>query len=400
MFCVTKEFENMLYLFSCAAQNIAPDINRSYDIPLIKKYAVDNRVWPVIVIGAQKWENDNLKISDSAVALDVYHNLLRTVKLAEVIKKLENNGISCCILKGQTLAKLYAEPFSRISSDIDIYIDIQDEKKSCKILAENGFEILERAFGSHHIKCISEVYGRIELHTEYFDKVIAELWFSDLGCFSNQKIQFDFENIQCSTLNITEGLIFNFLHFIKHYISGLVTVRQLMDNLLYLKAYKNEINYEKLNYILNKLQYHKFLLICIGFGIKYFHFNEADFVYEVPKEYNSLIFNLAEDFLVSAGNNDSTLYHEYGKTKYISKHKKGFYRIYHFAKNSGDMRKNVVASNKIMKEKYPILNRYPLLYPFCFLMRATVGVWKVFFSKNHASRKENKRLKLIKDFGL
>ena len=207
MFRVTKEFENMLYLFSCAAQNIAPDINRSYDIPLIKKYAVDNRVWPVIVIGAQKWENDNLKISDSAVALEVYHNLLRTVKLAEVIKKLENNGISCCILKGQTLAKLYAEPFSRISSDIDIYIDSQDEKKSCKILAENGFEILERAFGSHHIKCISEVYGRIELHTEYFDKVIAELWFSDLGCFSNQKIQFDFENIQCSTLNITEGLI-------------------------------------------------------------------------------------------------------------------------------------------------------------------------------------------------
>ena len=93
MFRVTKEFENMLYLFSCAAQNIAPDINRSYDIPLIKKYAVDNRVWPVIVIGAQKWENDNLKISDSAVASEVYHNLLRTVKMkkkaAKFLRKMD-----------------------------------------------------------------------------------------------------------------------------------------------------------------------------------------------------------------------------------------------------------------------------------------------------------------------
>ena len=145
--------------------------------------------------------------------------------------------------KGADISKALRRTVFKNFVQILIYILIVKMKKSCKILAENGFEILERAFGSHHIKCISEVYGRIELHTEYFDKVIAELWFSDLRIrFSNQKIQFDSENIPCQrTLNITEGLIFNFRHFIRHYISGLVTVRQLMDNLLYLKHIKMKL---------------------------------------------------------------------------------------------------------------------------------------------------------------
>lgn len=394
-----EDFENVIYLFSCAVNGKKAERKMCIEFDALYSICIANGIWPTVFNLVSKTVGIPEKFSDikTNTKNSIYNHMKRMINVANIVDVLEKNGIQCCILKGPTLSSLYAEPYSRISNDTDIYIkDYVD--KACDILRENGFEIMDRWEGSHHIKCISKHHGMIELHTNYFDKLVEELWFDGAKCFDSIFIPFNFEGVECSTLDYTDGMLYNLLHFIKHYISGIVTVRQLMDNLLYLKKNGDMIDYNKLNHTLDDLNYKKFFEICIAFGIKYLQFKKEDFIYEINSDYDEETDLLLRDLYQSSINQDANIYDEYGENTFKKKNKSGSYNRYKEQKNNGGLLKMAKTNRKSMEEKYHILKKYKFLYPFFYVIRSVTGLYNHIFKKK---RKEySDRMSLIKKLGL
>lgn len=396
------DFKATLYLFSCAA--MGKTIETPPQIAGKRLFEISNAhgVWSIIYAFFQKDFLANIPKDFAEITTNkIYSHMYRVLHIAKVIETLEKNGVQCCILKGATLSSLYAEPYARVSTDTDIYVKAKDVDTACELLMSLGFEIKERRPGSHHIKCISNSCGMLELHTECFDTVVADLWFDGADFFEYQFIPFQYEGVACHTLNYTEGVIFNFLHFIKHYITGLITVRQIMDNLLFLKEHRDKIDYKKLDMVLEKLNYKKFMLVCIGFGIKYLQFQPADFAYTVPEEYDESVELMLSDLYSAAMREDSGVYTEYGEKVYGDKNKKGNYKQYHLKKNNGGFFAMAKITREAMEDKYPALKNHSYLYPVFYVHRAVTGIWsKLFQKKAPADTAKNERLNLLEKLGL
>ena len=398
---MTEDFQNVLYLFSCAAmgkkiaKKLSIDLNKLYEI------CAANGIWPIVYkfLAEEKTFPESFKSIEKKTINDIYKSVLQNANTANIVKELEKNGIECCILKGATLSELYSNPDARISSDVDIFIkDGIDE--ACEILKKNQFRILNRWVGSHHIKCISSRCKMIELHTEYFDKLVADLWFDGAGFIDAEFIPFTFEGVACHALNPTDGILFVFLHFVKHYISATVTVRQLMDTLLYLRKYKNEIDFEKINNVLDKLNYAKFFKICIAFGIKYLQFEKEDFGFTLQEDFAEETELFLQDLYNLARNNNTNIYNEYWQDAFLEKNKSGSYKKYSKKLNGGGILQMAKVNKNVMQEKYPILNKYKFLYPVCYVWRAVTGMWKLLSKPTKSEEQGNNRMLLVKKLGL
>lgn len=390
-----KMFEIVADVFARSAHGMDICQLSEFDYNEVLKESILYGVGTVVYSGLKK---NNVSISSELNAdfmQFLYRNTQKKIKIYNVLNTLKNNNIDFLILKGASLSKLYFDIHSRVSADTDIYIKNKEADKICHIMSDVGFEILPRWEGSHHIKCVSSSCGMIELHTQFFDKLVSELWFDNEECMEVTKRDFVYDGYKFSTLAYSEGLLFIFLHFVKHFITGDFSLMQLMDNLLYLKNYNGLIDYGKIIAVLDKLGYYKFFKICIGFGIRYLHFSEDDFNIQVENsiELSSI---LKTEFINRAHGLCENLYDQYGEKIYIHKKTNGSYKKLKNKTNTS-YKGYFVINKSAFYDKYPILNNYRCLFVFCYIHRAVKGILKKIFK----SRKENRRgrMQVIEQLG-
>ena len=204
------------------------------------------------------------------------NNTNKLILFSEILKKLENSGIKCCILKGESLSRFYSSSALRTSGDIDVLISPDDEEKAIDILRENGFDVKERMWGCPHDVCYHEDIGRIELHIDLYNDYANEVWFKSEDCSLEEEYLKTYSENGYSyfTLGVTDGFIHTFLHGIKHFLTDGIGLRHISDILLYLKNQKNLIDFERVYGILDKLKYRNFFNTIIGIGILYCGFNK------------------------------------------------------------------------------------------------------------------------------
>ncbi|MBO5060350.1 MAG: nucleotidyltransferase family protein [Clostridia bacterium] len=282
---MTTEFADLLYLFSCAALGKAPEEDREYNLKkiylLAEKQQIDTIIFPVINKLKERGRNVDSTVFD-AWARKFYGAVSFSAKrgyyISGLLKRLEGENIKYCILKGESLSDLYAEPDSRISGDIDLWIcSSGDMPRVIELLEQDGFYTERNTLESHQIECRHKIYGLIELHSDICDSVAKQIWFSDKVSFSEDFIRkSDSYGGSFYALSATDGAIFVTFHFIKHFLSHGCGCRQLMDMLLYLKHYENEINWEIFNGLYAELKYLKFIDKCKQIGKLYFGIDFKD----------------------------------------------------------------------------------------------------------------------------
>ena len=323
-----ENFEYVLYLFACASKGEKAEIIKDIDIKEINEIAIKHGIWCVVFLAIKEmYEKDKNIFNLNEELYDklncyfmqvIYKNIVKWQRLPEIINKVSAANIDVCLLKGLTLGTLYNEPYSRVTSDIDLLIDPQSEKCVCKILESEGFSIMYRWEGSHHTKCIRNDIGLLEIHTQLYDKEVQELWFNANKVQNYTCIDFEYENFACKQLNTTDGLIFVFLHFVKHYISGLLAIKQLMDIMLYIKKNKATIDFDKFNNTISVLNYYELYKTIQCLAVKY-----LGFTFEDLQENNTLLkyANNADcvlkDINKYAGTDKASVYHIY--TRRLSK---------------------------------------------------------------------------------
>lgn len=92
-------------------------------------------------------------------------------KCSEFMKRLyaefDRENLAFCLLKGESVARFYHEPFLRSTADVDIKIDYKDIGKCADILRKHGYDVLPFHKGYHHFECMHKVYGCMEVHVAF-----------------------------------------------------------------------------------------------------------------------------------------------------------------------------------------------------------------------------------------
>ena len=158
----------------------------------------------------------------------------------------------------------------RISSDTDILINQKDEKKLSAFLKSKGYDVKKRDKNDHHMKATHPIGGLLEVHVALNDELFDRLAFND-------KVNYDepYETITLGkntihTLGINDNLMYLTAHYIRHFLNGGSSIRQMMDLLLYMKKYEDKIDFDKYNKLLKELKYDKLIDAVQSIGAKYF----------------------------------------------------------------------------------------------------------------------------------
>ncbi len=378
---MTRSFKDVLYLFSCGSLDIEPDIIEDINVIEIYHIALQQGVWNLVFIALQQlYDRGKLDIDDSLfnrwkneVMFQTMHNIRRAFAVNDLLQALESAGIRTCVLKGDVLANLYANPNSRVSSDTDILIDPNLEKKALRVLRKKACDIKGRHRTSHHARCIHPIAGLIELHIKLYDEIFEDIWFDNLSFKEEDfmELQVDSGNY-VTTLAVTDGLIFIVLHCIKHFLSKGVGIRQVMDILLYMAYYKDKINWDRFNRIMQHLKYDEFINNLVGIGIEYLQFDRDIFIaYDYDKALVDKLLSDIEDGGVFGQEDDDRMdfYRVYSEERYRRFGGKQDFIAYMKKWWGKNLFGKIFISRGILAIKFPYVKKSPLLLPIGWVHR-------------------------------
>lgn len=253
----------------------------------------------------------------------------------DLVKNIFNeNEIQFVPLKGAVIREYYPEPWLRTSCDIDILIHESELDKAISVLEKNNFTV-EGDRNYHDISLFSQSGTHLELHfsllenNDNLDKVLSKVW-DNVSPKNNDT----FENSMTN-----EYFIFHqYSHAAYHFIEGGCGIRPFIDIALLEKNI--DYSHEKLTELLKNAN-------ILTFVNQFRKLSDAWFNNGAKDEFICKM----EDFILNGG-------------------------IYGNAENkaaSGQIRRGgrlgyiaykLWQPYDVIKNKYPILNKYKFLLPF------------------------------------
>lgn len=393
---MTEAFKDMLYLLgggACGHEVSAENI----DMEQVHKKAKEQGVWQMVYKAAEKtadvsrWKAEYL--------LTVGRSTARTEFTLGVIKKLEDEGVRCCLLKGAAAARFYDVPDLRISADTDILIDPRDEKRIEAFLKNNGYSVTPRGKNGHHLKARHPVGGLLEAHVRAYSELSSEIVFNGRVKYSTDYEKAVIYGKELYVMNPNDELTYLTAHYIKHLINGGCGIRQVLDLLLCMDKNGANIDFDRYYSLMRELRYDKLIDVIKTIGAKYFGFD-----YPIENE------ELAEKLLTDIENG--------GTFGFLADDRANFCEMYCARRRNWSKRRMTLYMwfkneqtifNKLFPNRRGMLSRgyayakNPVLLPVAWIHR--------FFDlrfhpeKNHSGVKSNsakteKRLEMMKDFGM
>lgn len=387
---MTYEMQYLMHLYYCGALGIeASPPEKTVNWEKIVTLAVEQSITYTIAMAIKKSEltcpdeiKQRLITSARGAALK---NSIKTDGILSLVEKMNTYGINAIVLKGIDVARFYANPECRLSSDTDLLIIPSDEKKAVNFFKNNQFEIRERHEDSNHTVCVHNSLGIFELHTSLLPKMFTNSMFSnwniDNDAFSTCN-EVDYQGKRYKALNATNSLLFLTYHMIKHFLYSGMSLRMIMDNALYSKYNIESIDKEKYKSFLKDTKYFYTTQLIFGAAIKYFGFKKDDFPIE-PIIDDDKINEIIDDLEIGGWQGtkeeqeriDAWLYYRY-KNALSTKNPKDLKDI------NKQYRDSFFPPLKALKKTYPILIKHGYLYPFFVVHRLlTKGVNFAFVKK-------------------
>ena len=330
---MTYEFEYLMHLYACGARGgIAQPPCCPVDYDRLMQLAGEQAVLPLVGAALARAPDTGFPDEKRRILLETtrgmaVQNYIRRRLILKLLRDFDKAGIQAVLLKGYGVAETYAEPDCRISSDTDIYVDIRDEKRAIKFLREHGCTVIPRWSISHHASCEHPQMGHIELHVILYDENTGNIWFHKMD--GRQFVQEAYEKRESEdgaylALGRTDNLIFLALHMIKHFISGGISLRQMMDIALYFKKYRAGIDVKRFWDILDSLKYQNLMNAILSAMVGYCGFSQDDFVGSVKAD-EAVVSALLDDLETGGwlGFNEKEVRqgakHMYNRIKHIEK---------------------------------------------------------------------------------
>lgn len=373
---LSKDFLDMLDLFSCAARGEIPE-RRAINVESVYQSALSHGVSELVFLSLDSLYKSNSITIDSALYKMMKMQTLYSISfdnrskavLQAVLQSLHTNGIECYVLKGYAAAANYENPDYRISNDIDLYAGNQDFDTILSVMAQMGFETQDLRGESHHSIFTRQDVKTIEIHQQLYNILPSREYFKNITLSEEfMRIKYS-DSFSMNTLGVNDGLLFYTYHLMKHFIDCGVGVRQLMDLLLYVKKYTDSNDWKRYFDKLSDVKFDYFIKTCFRIGIQYLGFtedifNQVDGLYDIS---DSLAERLLEDF------QDSGIY---GKGNPHLTNFNRYYLKYRSSKNTNretgcmQTKKQLFFPPKeLLNKRYSYTVEHPYLLPVAWLHR-------------------------------
>lgn len=179
--------------------------------------------------------------------------------LMYVVSTLKDAGVDSVLLKGQGLARNYPCPELRQCGDIDLYVGVDNYKRSYEVLKPIATEIDDELFlniGKHfHAKIGSvflEIHRYAEVHdSKYFNDIYQHYAIEGL----NEKFnKLDFGDVVVRTPSDDFNAFYVFNHMWHHFITEGVGFRQVCDWMMLLDSHYGQLDTDYLYEILKRMR--------------------------------------------------------------------------------------------------------------------------------------------------
>ena len=299
----------------------------------------------------------------------------------KTVSLLEQNQISCYLLKGISLADCYPVPEYRKLGDVDLYINhLKDFEMAKSLLLSKGY-VLQDEVSDHHLLfhyTFSKTKRQFSLELHY--RIVGFYQYER----ANQIVDEVFSEPQTAVLDLyhysyhvlapTEYVFYMIHHMLKHYLYSGFGIRLLCDFTLYLKCFYKEVDFEKIHIWCRDSKifhlYEMILSCCrIYLGLPEFIDSQTNSVLENCERFISLILeggNMGTDVSQALVASSS-----YQKMNFLAYFKEGHLQ---------------------MKVRFPKACRIHLLWPFLWLC-----TFICFLRNNRVVRKTTFR-KVLNDF--
>lgn len=231
---------DIIYLVSCAVNNVMPDRARVEQMNLDEVYTLaEYHMLKAAVAFALESAGIKDKRSREAISRSQRKTILFANAWEEIRLKLEAAGIWYMPLKGAILKDLYPKFGMREFSDYDILFNASRESDMKKIMEELGFTTVRYGTSSHDIYHKAPVLN-FEMHTELMSFII------------NDQVREYYSHIEDRLIRDAsyerrftpeDCYIYLIVHQHKHYSRGGTGLRSLMDTYIYLNHEKLDMCY-------------------------------------------------------------------------------------------------------------------------------------------------------------
>ena len=241
------------YLAGCALHGIAAE-DSGENLEELLKFCRFHSITAIVAMALESVPalGEKLKPWKQEKDLAIRKNILLNAEREQVLKHLETIGCRYMPLKGSLLQFDYPRFGMRQMSDNDILFDEARTEEIHRFMLDRGYEAVTYRIGNHDEYVKKPVYN-MELHRSLFqggvDPVLAG-YYRDV--FS--RLRKDEGNRYGYHMSREDFYVYLVAHGYKHWRSGGVGIRNLLDVYVYESKYRDNLNWEYIRCELEKIQ--------------------------------------------------------------------------------------------------------------------------------------------------
>lgn len=265
---LTKEIDNLIYLLSCAANNIVPDIIRvnSMDMESIYQLASSHSLVSMVAYSLERVIELPYSF-DQQKKKAIRKLALFDIERYKLFEQFEKNEIWYSPLKGVILMNYYPQYGMREMADNDILCNAERMLDIKRIMLDLGFKCIE------YNKRVDDTYIKapvaFEMHRFLFEEREFSAFYLYFKDIKNKLTPIDNRNYEYR-FKPEDFYIYMIAHEYKHYTHGGTGIRSLLDTYLFLKRHNEQLDWKYINQELSALSLTEFENINKKLAIKAF----------------------------------------------------------------------------------------------------------------------------------
>ena len=307
---------------------------------------------------------------------ELHRALVQQIEMEDLLIRMEDMGMDCLPLKGYIMKNYYSEPTFRSMTDFDVLLKEFDEKKIQSWMESIGY-VVEEQGDEHHDVYVKKPYMVAELHKNLSDeKVEREIpeideWLEHAWdrCILTKGKNHTYEMTE------EDFYIYHLIHLYKHMRHGGISVRPLVDTYVFLDKVNDTLDWFYIQKVLEGLKLVNFEAAIKALSMKCF----GEDIFDLNEDEEKLLRFFCENGMFGDSKSTKTIsVVTEGEESYTKGKMRTFLRI-------------IFQPAKVLKDKYPILEKHPFLVPFIWVVR----IFRVLFKErykiellNEASTKE------------
>lgn len=378
---MNKKQRDFVEILKCAISEFRSE-KTDFNFDEIESISISNYCSSLVAYGATKCNIDIPKAWKNAASIILFRNYRNLDVQSRVLKKLNQGGIKCAVIKGLTAAVNYPSPMSRPLGDIDILVKNEDYEKAIALFGHIPENEHKFHFGFNYEGVSVEIHKAIDDYNNCLNgREISEIMSQSLENLMIVK----FDNYEIPALENKYQAVVYLNHMIRHFDTNELSMRMFCDWICFVNSIDDNTWQNHVYPVVKRAGYDDF---CNALNLVASKYMGISLESKVQKAISLNTIDLLMEEFVCDSKKHNTNFMDGNLASAYAKNDK---------KQQDFLRFGIYFLNELSRKKFKIA-KYKVLLPFCwlyialrYLCRVVTGKRNMFSYKRLDSLAKRKR---------